>query len=119
MNRFNKYNNSNIFLPFGGKGSFKNAEIPYSQMDELINYINQNSDKYNANIQYSTLKYYFSSISNSSIDLNTYTGEFQKYYIILIVILINHIHILLVIIHQDHMQKEFYCIFNIFQRNNK
>lgn len=75
----NNYNNdNNIFIPFGGYHSFISSTVPYTQMDELINYINKQYT--DVKIKYSTLEEYFNVLNNiNSTRWNVFEGNFLNY----------------------------------------
>lgn len=77
----NKYynNDNNVFIPFGGYHSFISSTVPYTQMDELINYINKEYNN-DIKIQYSTLDGYFNVLKKiDTSKWKVFDGNFINY----------------------------------------
>jgi len=74
------YRSSHLLVPFGDDFKFKNAQRQFSNMDQLINYINQNRGRYGVKIQYSTLSDYFQALQNDqNAKFPVYQGDFFPY----------------------------------------
>lgn len=77
--RAESYRSNQLLVPWGDDFKFQNAEIQFSNMDKLIEYINS-SPNFNMQIKYSTLSGYFDSLrENSQVSYPYYEGDFYPY----------------------------------------
>ena len=66
-------------MPFGDDFRFCDAEKQFSNMDQIVNYINAHSDEYNMDARYVTLDEYFGAVYNQKMSWPTFEGDFAVY----------------------------------------
>ena len=75
MRCFSLFNAMNIWLQSktkfyisqGCDKQFYNSSVQFSNMDVLVDYINQHSDKFGVTVQYATLSEYFQAVHQSNL----------------------------------------------------
>ncbi|KAL0480987.1 lysosomal alpha-mannosidase [Acrasis kona] len=75
------YRTNNLLFPFGCDFQFSDAEINFTNMTLLMNYINKNKEKYNMNLKYSLLTDYLDAINPKANKQSwpTYKKDFFPY----------------------------------------
>jgi len=73
------YRSNNLLVTFGDDFKFMNAEKQFSNMEQLIDYINQQRATWNVNIKFSTVSEYFDSVFQSKTQFTEYRGDFYPY----------------------------------------
>ncbi len=59
LQRASYYRGSSVLLPFGHDFAFQNATAQFSNMDQIIAYVNERSDIFNVTLRYATLSDFF------------------------------------------------------------
>lgn len=73
------YRHNQILIPFGSDFAHQNAEQSMVQMGKLIDYINDNVEKYNATIQWSTLADYIKVVNSLNLTWPLERSDFFTY----------------------------------------
>ncbi|XP_030634992.1 epididymis-specific alpha-mannosidase [Chanos chanos] len=61
------FRTNHLLWPWGCDKQFYNASVQFANMDVLLNYINQNSEKFGVTVQYATLGEYFQAVHQSNL----------------------------------------------------
>ncbi|XP_060769798.1 epididymis-specific alpha-mannosidase isoform X1 [Neoarius graeffei] len=61
------FQTNHLLWPWGCDKQFYNASVQFRNMDVLMNYINQHSEKFGVTVQYATLKDYFQTLYQSNM----------------------------------------------------
>ncbi|XP_076828184.1 epididymis-specific alpha-mannosidase-like isoform X2 [Brachyhypopomus gauderio] len=61
------FRTSHVLWPWGCDKQFYNASVQFTNMDILMNYINNHSEEFGVTVQYATLKDYFKAIHQSDL----------------------------------------------------
>ncbi|NXA31397.1 MA2B2 mannosidase, partial [Eudromia elegans] len=61
------FQTSDVLWPWGCDKQFFNASVQYSNMDLLLHYINEHSDKFGVTVQYATVSDYFQAVYNRNL----------------------------------------------------
>ncbi|XP_068611943.1 epididymis-specific alpha-mannosidase [Brachionichthys hirsutus] len=61
------FRTNHVLWPWGCDKQFFNSSVQFSNMDPLMNYINQNSEDFGVTVQYATLGEYFRAIHQSDL----------------------------------------------------
>ncbi|XP_064367528.1 epididymis-specific alpha-mannosidase isoform X2 [Dromaius novaehollandiae] len=61
------FRTSDVLWPWGCDKQFFNASVQYSNMDLLLDYINEHSDQFGVTVQYATVGDYFQAVYNRSL----------------------------------------------------
>ncbi|SPQ93940.1 Alpha-mannosidase [Plasmodiophora brassicae] len=77
--RMTAYRSPHLLVPFGDDFKFRNANLQFRNMDQLIDYINDNPERYQMRLQYSTLSDYFGAVAASNAKFATVQGDFFPY----------------------------------------
>lgn len=79
----NSYNNGgNVLIPFGADFSFTTANSCFDPMDELIEYVNSNYEKYHIKFRYSTFGEYINIVHKNNTETKKwplFKGDFFPY----------------------------------------
>jgi hypothetical protein len=75
--RARSYPTKKLFVPWGDDFKFRNSQTQWSQMDQIVDYINSNN--LGVKIRYSTLSEYFHAVSIAQPNLFTFRGDFFPY----------------------------------------
>ena len=73
------YVHNNVLVPFGCDFAHTNMQMSFNQMDELIDYIHKNNQRYNATVIYSSLYDYTLSVNALNITWNLEDNDFFDY----------------------------------------
>lgn len=78
--RSNSYRSGHLLVPFGDDFKFQNARVQWQNMDQLVQHINQNTDRFGITLRYSTLSEYFDAMRASlTRALPVFAGDFFPY----------------------------------------
>ncbi|KAF5905433.1 epididymis-specific alpha-mannosidase, partial [Clarias magur] len=61
------FQTNHVIWPWGCDKQFYNASVQFTNMDVLMNYINQHSEEFGVTVQYATLKDYFQALYQSNM----------------------------------------------------
>ncbi|XP_076145488.1 epididymis-specific alpha-mannosidase [Alosa pseudoharengus] len=61
------FRTNHVLWPWGCDKQFYNSSVQFSNMDVLMDYINQHSDKFGVTVQYATLSEYFQAVHQSNL----------------------------------------------------
>eukprot|EP00118_Oscarella_pearsei_P019625 m.209602 g.209602 ORF g.209602 m.209602 type:complete len:333 (+) comp39727_c0_seq56:596-1594(+) len=77
--RMTWYRHNHLLIPFGCDFAFQNAEANFYQMDRLMEYVNNQSSKYNATVRYGTLYDYAQAVHALNLTWEVRGGDFFPY----------------------------------------
>ncbi|PRP76241.1 hypothetical protein PROFUN_15308 [Planoprotostelium fungivorum] len=69
------YRHDKVLIPYGGDFEHWNAFSTFRQMDNIIDFINRNSDTYGATIRYAHLSEYVSDVHSLGLTWPVYNGD--------------------------------------------
>lgn len=73
------FSHNKLLWAFGCDFNYQNAWTMFKNMDQLITYINENSDKYGVRVKYSLLSEYFEAVHKLGKTWGDYSGDFFPY----------------------------------------
>eukprot|EP00002_Diphylleia_rotans_P015223 TRINITY_DN2949_c0_g1_i3.p1 TRINITY_DN2949_c0_g1~~TRINITY_DN2949_c0_g1_i3.p1 ORF type:complete len:804 (+),score=157.64 TRINITY_DN2949_c0_g1_i3:64-2475(+) len=73
------YKTANILIPFGCDFTYQNARMVFKNLDLLMDYINENSERLNAKVQYSTLSDYMAAVKRDGANWPLWQQDFFPY----------------------------------------
>jgi hypothetical protein len=86
-NRAKSFKTNHLLIPFGNDFEFRNASINFGNMSQIVEYINQNSDRFGVDIKFSLLSEYFDAINKDApafpqldVDFFPYADNNESYW---------------------------------------
>ena len=77
--RLEWYKTQHLLIPFGDDLTFTDAEKLFTEMDEILAYINAHSEELDLTAKYSTLSEYTEAVMNSGVEFETRSNDFFPY----------------------------------------